>query len=122
MSQTTERLDISAEVARIHAAVYEREPEPVTTTLDDDVAVCVLRIALSPAEKLLILHRHHDAVHGQRQALEHALAPAMNAAVERATGRSVTAFLSETHFDPSITLLTFVFASAAGPATEAPIG
>ena len=114
MSKTTATLDISAELAGIHAAVYEREHERVTTTLDDDVAVCVLRIALLPAEKLLISHRHHDAVHGQRQALEHALEPAMSAAVERATGRTVTTFLAETHFDPNLTLLIFRFAPAAG--------
>ncbi|MGH2969325.1 MAG: Na-translocating system protein MpsC family protein [Solirubrobacteraceae bacterium] len=98
----------------MHAAAYECEDEPVGTVLDADVAICVLRIALSPAEALLISD-HADAVHDQRQAFEHALAPSMSAAVERATGRTVTGFHTATHLTPSVTLLTFEFAPRQRP-------
>ena len=112
MSQSTAAHDISSEVAGIRAAAYERDPEHVRTILDSDLAICVLRIALSPAEELLIAH-HHDAVHDQRHAFEHALAPAFSAAVVRATGSTVVTFHTTTRFDPNLTLLLFTFAPAA---------
>ena len=108
MSPTTQALDISAEVAGIHAAAYEREHEQVSTLLDEDLAVCVVRIEPSPAEQLLVTNHHGDAVHDQRQAFEHTLAPAMTAAVERATGRAVTAFHTDTHLESNVTVLIFM--------------
>lgn len=110
--------EISDQVADIHAAAYERAPERVTTILDDDVAVCVLRIELSVAERVLVDHGHRDTVNAQRQAFEPALAPAMRAAVERTTGRAVTTVVADTQIDPGITLLTFTFAPAAAALSE----
>ena len=112
MSPNTAAQSISAEVAAIHAAAYERESEHASTLLDDDLAMCVLRSGLTPAEELLVASGHRDAVHDQRQAFEHALAPALRAAVERITARTVTTFLPTTHLAPSVTLLTFGFAPA----------
>ena len=110
MTHRRQALDISAEVAGIHAAAYEREREPVTTILEGDLAICVLRVALTRAEQLLVAHGHDDSVRDQRDAFEDALAPTLSAAVERATGRTVTTILSSTHLAPSLTLLTFVLA------------
>jgi hypothetical protein len=47
--------------------------EHVSTLLDEDLALCVLRIVLSPPERLLISGEHRDAVTDQRQAFEHFL-------------------------------------------------
>ena len=116
MNPDTAAQAISAEVASIHAAAYERGSERASTLLDDDLAMCVLRSALTRAEALLVANGHHDSVHDQRQAFEHALAPALRAAVERITTRTVTSFLPTTHLTPSLTLLTFGFAPAAPPA------
>ena len=112
MSPTTAAQAISAEIAGIHAAAYERESERASTLLEDDLAMCVLRTALTPAEALLVANGHRDAVHDQRQAFEHALAPALRAAVERITARTVTSFLPTTHLTPGLTLLTFGFSPA----------
>lgn len=112
MSPYTPAQAISAEVATIHAAAYERETERATTLLDDDLAMCVLRSELTPAETLLVANGHRDTVHDQRQAFEHTLAPALRAAVERITARTVTNFVPNTHLAPSLTLLTFGFAPA----------
>ena len=117
MSPNTPAQSISAEVAGIHAAAYERESERASTLLEDDLAMCVLRAALTPAEELLVANGHRDAVHAQRQAFEHTLAPALRAAVERITARTVTSFLPTTHLNPSLTLLTFGFAPATPPIT-----
>ena len=112
MSPSTPAQAISTEIAGIHAAAYERESERATTLLDDDLATCVLRSALTPAESLLVANGHRDTVRDQRQAFEHALAPALRAAVERITARTVTSFLPTTHLAPSLILLTFGFAPA----------
>ena len=109
MSTTPAVPAISAAVAGIHADAYERDHERISTLLDDDLAMCILRLELSPAEQLLMDRHHGDAVHEQRQAFEQTLAPAMTAAVERATGRTVTAFRTTTHLEPSLTLLVFMF-------------
>ena len=116
MSPQTPAAAISAEVAGIPAAAYERESERASTILDDDLAMCVLRNQLTPAEELLVATGHRDSVHDQRQAFENALAPALRAAVERITARSVTSFLPTTHITPSLTLLTFGFGPASPPA------
>jgi uncharacterized protein YbcI len=113
VSQTSAASEISAQVAGIRAGADERPRERVITILDGDVAICVLRIELSLAERALVAHGHQDTVNAQRQALEPALATAMTAAVERTTGRTVTAVDAVTHLDPDITLLTFTFAPAA---------
>ena len=110
MRQNTEALNISAEMAGIHAAAYERGREPVRTILDEELALCVLRLELSGAEAVLVAHGHQQAVCSQRDAFEHALAPTLSAAVERATGRTVTTVLSTTQLAPTLTLLTFLFA------------
>jgi uncharacterized protein YbcI len=115
VSRSSEALDISSEMARIHAVTYEREPEPARTTLDDHVATCVLGIRLTPAEELLVANGCGRILSGQREALEHALAPALSAAVERATGRAVATFVCGTDLDAGVTVLTFVFADAAEP-------
>lgn len=120
MTRTTEAHDISTEVASIHAAAYERRHEVVTTVVDDDLAVCVLRIQLSLAEELLVANGHATAVHDQRQAFEQTLAAVMRAAVERATGRTVSTYLTATHLDPDLTFLTFIFAPAVALAVDLP--
>ena len=112
MDPNTAAQAISAEVAGIHAAAYERDSEHGSTLLEDDLAMCVLRTTLTPAEELLVVNGHRDAVHDARQAFEHALAPALRAAVERITARTVTSFLPTTHLTPSLTLLTFGFSPA----------
>ena len=114
MTPTAAALDISSEVARIHAAAYERDQrERVTTLLDEDMVMCVLRLELTGAETLLISRDHDAAVHEQRHAFELELAPSMRAAVERVTGRRVCTFHTSTDLEPKLTLLVFVFTPAA---------
>lgn len=115
MTLSTAAQAISAEVAGIHAAAYERESERASTLLEDDLAMCVLRTPLTPAEALLVANGHRDSVHEARQAFELALAPALRAAVERITARTVTSVLPTTHLAPSLTLLMFAFAAAKAP-------
>lgn len=119
MIPTAAALDISAEVARIHAAAYEREQrEHVTTLLDEDLVTCVLRLELTGAETLLISRDHDGAVRDQRHAFELELAPSMRAAVERVTGRTVCTFHTNTDLAPKLTTLVFVLTPAADRGPE----
>ena len=114
MTLSAAALDISDEVARIHAAAYERDDrERVSTLVDEDRVMCVLRLELTHAETLLISRDHHDAVRDQRHAFELALAPTMRAAVERATGRAVSTFHTNTDLEPRLTQLIFTLTPAA---------
>jgi uncharacterized protein YbcI len=113
VSQTNATSVISDQVARIRAAADDRARERVITIVDDDVAICVLRIELSLAERVLVEQGRPDAVTARRAAFEPALVPAMRAAVERTTGRAVATVVADTQLDPGITVLTFTFAPAA---------
>lgn len=119
MNPSAAALDISAEVARIHAAAYERDHhERVSTLLEDDLVMCALRLELTHAETLLISHDHDGAVRDQRHAFELALAPTMSAAVERATGRTVSTFHTNTDLVSKLTLLVFILTAAAAALPE----
>ena len=120
MSQTRAASEISDQVAGIRAAADDRARERVTTIVDDDVAICVLRMELSLAERVLVDQGHSDAVTARRQAFERALVPAMRAAVERTTGRTVATVEADTHLDPAITVLTFTMAPAPAVAIPRP--
>jgi uncharacterized protein YbcI len=112
VSQTNATSAISDQVARIRAAADDRARERVITIVDDDVAICVLRIELSLAERVLVEQGRPNAATARRAAREPALVPAMRAAVERTTGRAVATVVADTQLDPEITVLTFTFAPA----------
>ncbi len=107
MSDTSAAQAISFDLASIHAAGYERAVQRISTTFEADSVTCELHIVLSPAEELLLEH-HHASVRDQRESFDHTLEAACKAAVERATGRRVTAFLTKTRLSPHVTLLVFI--------------
>jgi uncharacterized protein YbcI len=118
VSQSTAASEISDQVAEIRAAADDRGRERVITIVDDDVAICVLRIELSLAERVLVDQGDHDAVTARRAASEPALVPAMRAAVERIIGRTVATVVADTQLDPDITMLTFTFARTPAPGSS----
>ena len=107
MSERSAAQAISFDVATIHASGYERAVERISTTLEADSVTCELHVALSPAEELLLGH-DRAAVRDQRESFDQTLGPACKAAVERATGRRVNAFLTKTRLSPHVTLLVFI--------------
>jgi uncharacterized protein YbcI len=76
------------------------------TTFEANSVTCELHVVLSPAEGLLLEH-HHASVRDQRESFDHTFENACKAAVERATGRRVSAFLTTTRLSPHVTLLVF---------------
>lgn len=57
----------------------------------------------------------HDGVHAARHAFQATLSPALRAAVERATGRTVTEHSSHTDLRERLTIETFRLAPVTGP-------
>jgi len=106
---------ISFDVASIHAAGYEHAVKRISTTFEADSVTCELHIVLSPAEEELLLKHHHAAVRDERESFDHTLEPACKAAVERATGRRVNAFLTKTRLCPHVTLLVFILGRPRPP-------
>jgi uncharacterized protein YbcI len=121
VSDTSAAQAISSEVAAIHAAGYERAVGRVSTRFEADSVICELHIRLSPAEEVL-LDDHYAAVREQRERFDRTLEAVLRAAVERATGRRVTAFLTRTRLIPNVTLLVFVLDPPRHHAHWAPVG
>jgi uncharacterized protein YbcI len=94
-------------MVRIHRESYGQEATSARTFLFDDVVLSVLDIELLPGEKVLVEAGKHELVQQVRHGFQQAIDTTFKAAVERATGRKVVAFLSETHIDPHFTVELF---------------
>jgi uncharacterized protein YbcI len=98
---------ISREMVRIHNDSYGQTAGPARTYILDDVILSVIDIELLPSEKVLVQAGRAELVQEVRHGFQQALESAFKAAVERATGRSVIAFVSETHIDPDFAVELF---------------
>lgn len=98
---------ISEETERIHDDSYDQELSSVETVVDQDMVVSVLRYPLTPAEEIVIAAGRGDAVQTGRHESQLALEPILRAAVERATGRSVTRFLTQTNLEEQGVVVEF---------------
>ena len=63
---------------------------------------------LTHAEKSLTGDNHGDAVNGIRHLFQQTLEADFRIAIERLTGRKVTAFISDNHLDPDIAAKLFI--------------
>src|SRR4051812_18528380 len=90
------RADISREIVRLHAEYYGRGPTRARTYIVDDLVVCVLEETFTRAERTLIDHGEREAIEQIRRRFQQRMSDAFVEVVERATGRSVRVFLSET--------------------------
>lgn len=90
---------ISEETTQIHGHSYEQEPDSVATVVDGDLVASVLRFTLSPAEEAVVAIGQGEAVKASRHESQLVLESVLRAAVERATGRTVTAFVTQTYLE-----------------------
>ena len=105
---------ISDEIAAIHRESYGEAVDCIQTHVHEDFVVCVIDIPLLTHERTLFHHeRGGESIRVLRREFQEAIAPALEAAVERMTGRRVIGFLSETHLDPPFSVVFFRFAPAA---------
>ena len=92
---------ISEEIAQIHHESYGHEVLAARTVWRDELVLTVLDIELTPAERTLITNGRSEAVQQLRHEFQEAIGASFEAVVERATGRRVVAFASNTNIDPA---------------------
>jgi uncharacterized protein YbcI len=92
---------VSDELLRIHQQSYGHAAASARTYIVDDAVVCFLDdLELAPNEEFMIEKGLEDTVLRMRNQFQQAIGPTYRAAVERAVGRRVTSFVSDTKLDP----------------------
>jgi uncharacterized protein YbcI len=106
-AQETEQA-ISEELLRIHRETHGSGAERARVHVLDDAVVCFLDdLDLLPNEQFLVSQGKAEVVLEMRRQYQSAVSASFNAAVERATGRRVTHFFSETSLDPRFSVEIF---------------
>jgi uncharacterized protein YbcI len=114
---------VSAEISRDAVQLFReytgRGPTQARTTFNGDLVVIILGSTLLKAERSLISSGDADTVLGLRHKFQGVMRADLTAAVERATGRKVIAFMSDNHVDPDMAAEVFVLEpDGHGPAQE----
>lgn len=89
--------------------------------IHQDVVVCLLEDGATRGERNLVAAGHAELVRRQRDAMQHAMAAQLIAAVERLTNRTVNVFFSGTDQTGESSIEAFVLepeALAAGPTSD----
>jgi uncharacterized protein YbcI len=98
---------ISKEMVRIHTDSYGQGATNAKTYILEDIVLTVIDIELLPSEKVLVDSGRQELVREVRHGFQQAIEASFKAAVERATGRAVIAFVSDTHIDPHFAVELF---------------
>ena len=105
---------VGTAIARLHRENYGRGATTTRTVYQGDHLIVFLEDVYTPVERTLIEAGNWEQVNETRQAFQQAMRGRFTAAVEEITGRTVTAFMSQSHLDPDLSVEIFVLASAAG--------
>jgi uncharacterized protein YbcI len=101
---------ISSAVVQLMREYTGRGPTKARTYIDEDLITVVLQDTLTMGERSLVRDGEADLVLTSRKAFQRTMSTQLIAAIERHSGRSVYAFLSDNHIDPDIAVETFVLA------------
>jgi uncharacterized protein YbcI len=93
---------ISAAMVELYGNFYDHERTTASTYINDNVVVCVLEDILSSGESAQIADGASGDVIDGRVAFQEGTEDAFTEAIERLTGRAVTAFLSANQTDPGV--------------------
>jgi uncharacterized protein YbcI len=104
---------ISNAVVRIMAAYTGRGPTKARTYIHDDLISIVLQDTLTKAERSLHRDGESELVLANRRAFQKTMGPELVAAIQRHSGRRVTAFMSANHITPDLAIESFVLAPRA---------
>jgi len=106
--------EISNAVVHLLSEYMGRGPTKARTYINDDLISVVLRDTLTKGERSLIANGSVDVVLDARKAYQAAMKQDLIAVIEKYSGRSVLAFMSENHIDPDIAVESFVLAPQKG--------
>jgi uncharacterized protein YbcI len=93
---------ISGAMVELYAEFYGHDRTTATTYINDNVVVCVLEDILSTGESRQISEGASSDVIDGRVAFQKQTEDEFTAAIERLTGRAVTAFLSANQTAPGV--------------------
>jgi uncharacterized protein YbcI len=98
---------ISTKVVKLLREHYGRGPMKAKTYVLDDLIVCVLRDGHTTIEQTMMESGEEQQVLDMRRNFQRMMAAEYKGIIEKLTGRTVVAFLSQTHVDPDITMEIF---------------
>ena len=100
---------ITDAIVTLHLRYHGRVPETAEThLLGGDLVVCKLGGIYTDVEKTLIELQHTRAVHNTRRQFQTATRHKFIEVVERLTGRTVAAFISNYHVGPDLAVELFL--------------
>jgi len=99
---------ISTRIVAILREHYGRGPMKAKTYALDDLIVVVMRgSGFTPLEQTIVDSGQPDRVVDMRHDFQRMMTKLFTDTIEELTGRTVTAFLSQAHIDPDVTLEVF---------------
>jgi uncharacterized protein YbcI len=100
--------EISNSIVHLLSSHYGRGPTKAKTYIFDDYVFCALENVLTTSEQTLVQAGQREVVRKTRAAFQEVLADEFKEAVEKAVGRPVVAYHSQTVFDPDMGFEIFV--------------
>jgi uncharacterized protein YbcI len=111
--------ELNASILRAVVSVYRsyagRGPTRSQAFFRDNVVVVVMRDFMTPLERTLAEHGRGEAAVELHAQLHEVMRDELVAAVERLTGRTVTALMSDSQADPDVAAEVFVLDRAVVP-------
>lgn len=101
---------ISNGLAQLHMRFFGRGPAKAKTTIVDELVVCVLWEGFTTVEMTLLKRGEKEAVEAFRRTFQSTMGPQFSEVVEKATGRQVSAYMSQVHVDPDVAVELFLLA------------
>jgi uncharacterized protein YbcI len=108
---------ISGAIVQLMREYTGRGPTRARTFIDEELISVVLQDTLTMGERSLVRDGEVELVLASRKAFQRTMSRQMIAAVERHSGRSVLAFLSDNHIDPDVAVESFVLVPRTDPYT-----
>jgi uncharacterized protein YbcI len=99
---------ISDAFVGLYKAHFGKGPTKCRTYLEPDLVVVLLRGGFTPAEQTLVESGKWREVRGSRRAWQEVMEAKFRETIEELTGRTVEAFMSESHENPELAIEVFV--------------
>ena len=102
-----------------HERYHHRKPVTAKTLLlGGELLVCVLGGVYTDVEKTMIELERAPLVRDTRSAFQNAMQHKFIEAIQRLSGRAVTAFISDSHVGPDIEIELFMLAPSESPTEQ----
>ena len=99
---------ISNGLAQLHMRFYGRGPAKVKTHMAEDLIVCALWDGFTTVERTLLSRGETEAVKAFRRTFQDTMEEHFIEVVEEASGRQVSAYMSQVHVDPDMAVEIFM--------------